>query len=106
MTDDAARKALADLLDERAKVFEYVHQIGFGDSHAHDAKMMREAAAALRSQPAMPREDREQIAAILYMTRFPHRTWITASLDETTLAYKQADAILTLVSRPHRGEET
>lgn len=40
--------------------------------------------------------DREHIAAILYITRFPHRTWIAASLDETALAYKQADMIIAL----------
>lgn len=40
--------------------------------------------------------DREQIAAMLYITRFPHRTWISASLPETALAYKQADSILAL----------
>jgi hypothetical protein len=40
--------------------------------------------------------DREQIAALLYMTRFPHLTWISAGLTETAFAYKQADAILAL----------
>jgi hypothetical protein len=45
---------------------------------------------------ASERMDREAIAALLYMTRFPHLTWLSASLAETALAYKQADAILAL----------
>jgi hypothetical protein len=42
--------------------------------------------------------DREQWAALLYVTRCPHRTWITAGLDETAHAYRQADVVLSLVS--------
>ena len=42
--------------------------------------------------------DREQIAAILYVTRNPHIPWHNASLHETQIAYKQADAIMNALS--------
>ena len=52
------------------------------------------------AQPASPLRgrDREQIAAVLYMARWHDQTWQKASLWETELAYKQADAILALAS--------
>ncbi len=45
--------------------------------------------------------DREQIAAVLYVTRYPDMIWGHAGLWETAAAYKQADAILSLVSSTH-----
>lgn len=58
------------------------------------AELARTAAAQAQSM------DREQIAAVLYIKRFPHRTWQTASLTETALAYEQADAIIALSPVP------
>ena len=38
--------------------------------------------------------DRETIAALLYITRWPRQIWAVASLEETKVAYAQADAVL------------
>jgi len=65
-----------------------------------------DAEAKLATQPASPLWGREDIAALLYMTRFPHLTWISAGPTETAFAYKQADAILTArPPSPLRGRE-
>jgi hypothetical protein len=62
-----------------------------------------EAALEGTNGPAYQPLDREQVAALLYVARWPHRTWITARLDETAHAYRQADAVLSLVSSTDRG---
>jgi hypothetical protein len=85
------REALADKLDAYAALY----ASDYGYAIASDLK---NAAAALRVQPASPLRGREDIAAVLYMKRFPHRTWLSASLTETALSYEQADAVLTLFS--------
>jgi hypothetical protein len=45
-----------------------------------------------------PPLDREQIAAVLYMTRYPNKIWRAASGMETAVAYEQADAMMALCS--------
>jgi len=55
----------------------------------------------LSNEPAQsPRSkiDREQIAAVLYVTRYPNKIWMTASGLETSVAYKQADIIIRTIS--------
>ncbi len=47
--------------------------------------------------------DREQLAAILCTARYPQGIWLSASLNETAIAYKQADAVLALVGTPGSG---
>jgi hypothetical protein len=65
------------------------------------ARRQRLVIDALRGAAQGAALDREQIAAVLYIKRFPHRTWQTASLTETTLAYEQADALQGVLEFAH-----
>jgi hypothetical protein len=75
------------------------------DEHAIDHAIQAERDERRRCFGPFAWEDREQIAACLYMARWPHRTWITAGLDETAHAYRQADAIISLCAAQQSPDE-
>ena len=59
----------------------------------------------LRGPAQSPRTpiDREQIAALLYVTRYPNKIWMAASGLETAVAYEQADVIIRTLSSTNQS---
>jgi hypothetical protein len=68
-----------------------------GDNWDDGAEAIADVILSQSLAPAQQPLDREQLAALLYVTRWPHQTWTTAGLDETAHAYRQADAVLSLL---------